>query len=52
MNPDELEQKFKDDVKPVLRRFRDWVAGKPTAFWMLVVLAVFGSVNLAWWILR
>lgn len=52
MTPDELEQKFKSDVKPVLRRFREWVAGKPSAFWAIIVLAVVGAVTVAWWVLR
>lgn len=50
MNPDELEQKFKSDVKPVLRRFRDWVAGAPTAFWLIVVLAAIGAVSVVRWL--
>lgn len=46
MTPDELEQKFKSEVKPVLRRFREWVAGKPTAFWIMAVLAAVGAITI------
>lgn len=46
----EFEQKFKSDVKPVLRRFRDWVAGKPTAFWIMAVLALIVAGSVARWI--
>lgn len=50
MNADELEQKFKSDVKPVLRRFRDWVAGKPAFFWAIVMLAVIGAGSVVRWV--
>ena len=51
MNKDEFREKFRDDVKPVLRRFREWVAVAPTAFWLIVVLAVVGAVTVVWWML-
>lgn len=51
MTPEELEQKFKSEVKPVLHRFREWVAGKPAAFWGIVVLAVIGAGSLLRWAL-
>lgn len=47
---EKLEAVYKTDVKPVLRRFREWVAGKPTAFWIIVVLAVVVAVSLVRWL--
>ena len=34
-----------------LGRFREWMAGKPAAFWAMTVLAVVGAATIIWWVL-